>query len=408
MPYLCSRCKSRNTWSSSGNLCGKPCEILLGLKAASKSISNIKQDFETTPPSVFVGHHAYPNLNVGVLAPPESNERAGMLDNPEQWFGSRFTIQDVLEKRAQLINSRQQLRINADSNRNKLLEVAQEVAMAKKPFSTEISLSSRPKTRISLDSRMAPIYSVAPVRSVKETENPSISSHVEKIIDDDLKAAEQIVLLRDVAKVDQIYRILSVGLLGSESGKKLVPTRWSITATDDTISKHLISDIKDFKLIDSYQLFRSSYLGNDFLILLCPATWSFEVLETWLPGSNWYQSAKTYSDYESYFGRKTYAKNIAGGYYATRLGVTEYLHKIRRQASVLVVREVDDSYFIPLGVWVVRETARSSFDNRIATFANLEQAIGYMKRATKVKTWPAASRLLRELRQQRRLVDFAS
>ena len=73
-------------------------------------------------------------------------------------------------------------------------------------------------------------------------------------------------------------------------------------------------------------MFESLYLDNHFLTLLVPRRWSFEFLECW--------NNIISGDYELFRGRKNYASNSAGGYYAARLGVLEYLATIKKQAEV--------------------------------------------------------------------------
>ena len=62
-------------------------------------------------------------------------------------------------------------------------------------------------------------------------------------------------------------------MLGKE--RKLVPTKWSITATDDIISKELVEEIINFNLIDTYKIFSYSHLGNTFSVVLFPHRWIF-------------------------------------------------------------------------------------------------------------------------------------
>jgi len=131
-----------------------------------------------------------------------------------------------------------------------------------------------------------------------------------------------------------------------------------------------------------------------------PRQWSFEVIEAWRPNSFWSQGGlQIAQDYESFFGRKTYASSVTGGYYAARLAVAEYLAKIRRQASVLVLREISSRYWLPLGVWVVRETVRGCFSSRPMRFATLEDATSEIKQRIRIP-WQRRSWLLRELKQK--------
>ena len=117
-----------------------------------------------------------------------------------------------------------------------------------------------------------------------------------------------------------------------------------------------------------------------------------------------------FADYEGFNGRKSYAAEEGGGYYATRLAVAEALHKMGRQAGVVVFREIQPSYAIPLGVWVVRETVRDAFRTGGVKFDTREEALAYINSGLLLKPglkieledFNAGSRILR----QRRLEDF--
>ena len=59
--------------------------------------------------------------------------------------------------------------------------------------------------------------------------------------------------------------------------------------------------------------------------------------------------------------RKKYASNVTGAYYANRLAACEYLEKIKKQASVVIMREIKEEYYAPLGVGILREATRKAF-----------------------------------------------
>ena len=63
--------------------------------------------------------------------------------------------------------------------------------------------------------------------------------------------------------------------------RKLVPTKWSITATDDIISKSLTGEVLDYNLIDSCKVFSYEHLGNSFSVVLFPHRWIYEMIEAW-------------------------------------------------------------------------------------------------------------------------------
>ena len=207
---------------------------------------------------------------------------------------------------------------------------------------------------------------------------------------------------------------MSVGVLGLKKDKKLVPTRWSITATDDMLGKNLIKNIRDYPWIENYELFFGSFLGNHYIIMLSPGVWSYELFELYLPGSSWNPSneIKASTDYEGYEGRKDYASNTVGGYYASRLPVVEYLNSIKRQASILVVRIETPSYWAALGVWVVRESVKKALANRKLEFPSLEEMLESSRKISMIKfgydnsNLLKKSKLLEKLKTQKTLKDW--
>ena len=69
-----------------------------------------------------------------------------------------------------------------------------------------------------------------------------------------------------------------------------------------------------------------------------------------------------------------------------RLPLTEHLMKIKRQATVLAFREILPEYYAPLGVGVVRETARRAFQNSPRYFDTVEDALRDINTRTKTPT----------------------
>jgi hypothetical protein len=236
--------------------------------------------------------------------------------------------------------------------------------------------------------------------------NVPIEKSVERIVNDDLKAAEaSFALYKREQDVYKITTILSSGVLGIK--RKLVPTRWSITATDDIITKQLLGKIRDYPSINEYLVYSSRYLDNNFNILLMPGSWEYEGFEAWSPGSFWskqLKEAEIVGESEGFRGRTAYADKEGGGYYAARIGVVEHLHALRRQARAMVFREIYEGYVVPLGVWVVRETVRNAFNSAPKRFATLAEALKFIDSQQRIPT----SSYLRQsvMLRQRRLHDF--
>jgi hypothetical protein len=78
-----------------------------------------------------------------------------------------------------------------------------------------------------------------------------------------------------------------------------------------------------------------------------------------------------------------------------------------RQARALAVREISESYFAPLGVWVVREAARNAMRSGPKSFGALGDAIKEMELRIKTPSqdWRPHSRTISSPRQSS-LSDF--
>jgi len=338
-----------------------------------------KDYFFGEAPSVFVGRHGWPNVNVGILSPPEEKETA-KYDAPRMWANENYSVQSVVGLRGSLVNSRFKSPIQV--NDGKTLAASQEVAMARKPVDVEINLERKPSFRVQFGGDIMPMGPNAGLKSVDLTENPKIPTKIDKVFSDtDLKANEAMnYLFENNFDENYLSKILSVGTLGVKKRRTLVPTRWSITAVDDGLGKNLIKEIKDFSESD-YHCFFGGHLGNYYLIMMFPEIWSYELFESYLPKASWNTSSelKWVTDYEAYRGRKNYAQNTAGGYYAARLPILEKLKSMKRQSSVLALRFITDEYEVPLGVWVVREATRKAMMGKSLNFSTKELMIKYAK-----------------------------
>ncbi|MBW2970526.1 Nre family DNA repair protein [Candidatus Woesearchaeota archaeon] len=408
MNIPCIKCKGSNPQY----FCGRSfCPIIAKSEAMWKvGENNLKEQFAGSSPSPFVGRYGYPKVNVGVLSVDVAD--SAVYDAPRHWAEHNFGIQQIADYRSSLINSRFVVNIKASS---KFLEVSQEVGMASKPVELEVKLDRKPQFRMKANAITPPMGPNAELKGVEITANPKIHYKVERAVDDtDYKAADAIVdLYKNSFDENFLTRLLSVGNIGMKKNRKLVPTRWSITAVDDTVGKELINEIKDFKQGD-YCAFFGSYLGNYYLVLMFPEVWSYELFEMYMPKASWNPSEELqYStDHEGYSGRKEYAYECAGGYYAARLAILEKLKRMKRQSSVLALRFITGEYYLPLGVWVVREATRKAMSSQPFTFESQELMMSYAKALIKKKfgynleALLPKSILLKEIKHQSKLTKY--
>jgi hypothetical protein len=325
--------------------------------------------FGSTSPSIFVGQSEYPRVSAGVLAPVGDEEHAEEYTTSGEWYRQGFSIDDVFQARTGLLNSTKPTDVHVADEWNGFTGVQREVAIADRPVDVEVGLDGpfSVDLDIGLDDIATPTGPRAQATSAELAENPHVPRAVEKTLsDDDWRAEGAMTYLYNRGfDVYEINTILSAGALGQTANRKLVPTRWSITAVDDTVSQFLHGKLRNATAIDSVEVWYNAYLGNHFWILLAPGDWEFELVEMKAPGSIWNPDTdRGYwlaSDREGYEGRTRYVEETAGAYYATRLAVLEHLAERDRQAKALVLRHVTDDYWGPVGVWQVRESVRNAF-----------------------------------------------
>jgi hypothetical protein len=233
--------------------------------------------------------------------------------------------------------------------------------MAARPVDTELKLTKAPRRILTLSEDTQPYGPSGPLDRFK-IDNPSVDRRVQTAYyDRDLDAAGAVDdLYRKGVLVTRIQKAFSLGMFGVGTRRKVVPTRWSITAVDSSISLRLIEKLKHRPTIDEYRVYGFRVYDNQYVAILLPEHWRFEWIEAWFPNTTWNQfTAQPYmiGDYEEYFGRTRYAR-VGGCYYSTRLAVAEALERERKQAAAIVLRETYPGFIMPLGVWNVRESIR--------------------------------------------------
>lgn len=356
----------------------------------------------SSPPEIFVGKWNYPNVYTGILSPTEHGETS-IMSSPELWHEKKLQIPNILSMRQKLIYGRTQSNIHKPSDK-KFLPIMQEVAMTHKSVSTEFKLKKPVSKNPEQDSRTPIIPKAAPIESVKLQENAPVKKKIDYLVSDgDLKSAPALVELhKSGIENSSLIKILSAGLLGLTKNRKLVPTRWSITAVDDTLSKEKLERIRFYKELSEFEVFSAEYLGNHYNFLLLPDKWSFEVIEISL------NSQGVWHDYESFFPRKKYADSVTGAYYANRLALTEYLDSIKRQCSCLVLREIRPEYSAPLGVGILRQTSREAFLNSKRKFSTLKEALKDIQTRLKqpITNYTKKSKILADYGKQKKLTEY--
>lgn len=402
--YKCALCRA------SKMLCGKErCPIIVKFESQIKvkQALNSEKINGSTPPDIFIGRWGYPNVYIGPLVTPEHGD-TGIFGTPEMWMGK--TIDDIVDFRSILVRGKHRVNVKKPGA-EKILQATQEIALAGKSAEVNVEFFNKPSGRTSFSEESQPYGPSARMKSITigtlKTEQRIEKAHS----DTDLKAAEAVTqLYRKEILVSKIQKAFSAGLFGIEKNRVLVPTRYSITAVDDIISKNILKNVKQSPIINEYRIYELNEFDNRWIILMIPSCWSYELIEAWYPKTTWNPfgtQISIFSDAEGYRGRSEYPE-IGGCYFASRLAVSELLESEKRQAAVIVMRESHPGYIMPLGVWLVRESVRKALKTNPGKFADLDGALKYVssKFDIPVGTWIKNSAVLRSVMQQRTLGSF--
>ena len=368
---ICATCMGRDL------ACGRPaCPIIQQFSR----LMNFQGDFSkkdifgASPPAVFIGRLGYPNISIGPMIPPISGD-THIMDETEQWWG--LELETILDMRMSLIRGKTPLNTDAPQQQitqytsNRFLDSIQEIALAKNSIEVEVYFENIPNKKLKLDADIQPMGPSAALKKLEITSN-STDQWLQKIFSDsDMSARDGIIKLISQNKTSQsaVTRAFSLGLFGQSKNRRLVPTRWSITAVDSTLGLYYWRKVVNYPLINEYRVYESNYMDNRFLVLMMPYEWGYELMEAFFPGSVWNfgENVSLVNDWEGLTGRKTYAR-IGGCYYAARNIIGQQLFNEHRQARVVILLESYPGFIMPLGVWLVRECVRQAINSQYVKF----------------------------------------
>ncbi len=372
---LCIRCRGAK------KLCGLSyCPISVESMTLTKTVSLKGKELEgSSPPSVFVGRYGYPKVQV-YPSTPALHGNTSIYEDTGKWLA--MDLEEFLSMRLSLMRGGREIKVSAASSPDPFLQDVQLVGLSSTPTDVEIHLDKPLNQKeIVLSEYTPPMGPSAPLSRIR-IGNAKLDRPVEKAYyDTDMKSMEAMALLyKSGIDISRISRILSLGALGRGEDRKMVPTRWSITAADKNISDQILVKVKRFPEIGEYEFYVRKVKGNLFCAILSPKKWMFEWGEAWFPNTTWNyfsDTTETQIDHETYWGRKDYP-DIGGCYYSSRLAVLENMERRARQASAMIWREIYPGFNIPVGVWYVRENLREMFRTKPERYSTFREAMARM------------------------------
>lgn len=391
---VCVRCKGNRL------LCGlRRCPIIERFRFSSTVIEGrIIEGF--TPPSSLVGEKGYPRITVG---PMISLREIDVPEDPRSWISKDLSY--LIARFSSQVYA--YLKSHVRRVDDPKLEEIRFSVMSQLPVGMSVELTKPPRPRVSFDGILTPVGPSAPLERIRLAENPKIPQALERAFyDTDAKASDTAwESYRRGVDVYTISKILSLGGLGEKVRRKLVPTKWAITAVDSIIGDRLKQEVIGFDIYSGdVLLFKSSYEGNDYLILIAPGPYMLEFVEIWMPRGIWTMRSGKPAILTNLEIGSDELEYMDGGHYAMRLAVLEKLFDMRRQAAVISLRKIGPEYYAPVGVWQVREGMRKALRSEPLKFPDLADAVSYLRRLLD----PNLDILLRTMRVPKLLKGWVS
>ena len=353
--------------------------------------SKPSSSYQGSSPSVFIGSFGYPDVRGGPLLINDT-------DHPPEWVRNNLSIDEIVGIRARTIRG--------NSHLPRLAGSLQEIALSSLPLDVDVAFEKPVEFSLNFDGTVAPVGFSGTVKTMDLIGSAKVGRAVDRITSDtDIAATDAAIALnRDGIDVYQIVKLMTAGLLGKR--RRFVPTRWAITAVDDTLSNGLKKEIARFPPLEEIRLFSGEIYGNHIVCILVPGDWKYEMIEVWGKHTLWAGDDEVIVQDREGITKCGYSP-ISGAYYSARLAVCEYLKGIRRSARVVVVRNISNDYWAPLGTWVIREAARKAMGSKPFPCTSLDMAVARAVSLTGSGTWVPHSTLIPEMRTQRTLFQFA-
>ena len=336
---------------------------------------NVGRDLEgSTPPSVFIGRWSYPKVYAGPMMVGQTGDTY-IMDSPESWIGENKSQEDIIGYRMNLVRGKQLIDIK--DLENPFVEKLQDISLASKSIDSEATFGSRPSFASRLDNFSEENMPHGPSAVIEKFDIDAVKwdRQLEKsFYDTDLRASEAVMNLhnKDVP-FSAMQKAFSVGAFGLKKNRKLVPTRWSITACDSTLADNLLDEVRHYPILDSYRVYEFSSLNNYYAIILTPTEWQYEWYEAFIKIRG--NEELIFSDYETNSGKKEYSR-VGGCYYTAKMAVLDKLAEIKRQSGIIILREAYHGY-VPLGVFNVRENIKYAMNSSYKEFETLNDAVAY-------------------------------
>jgi len=151
------------------------------------------------------------------------------------------------------------------------VEALQTIALSVSPIAIEFEAANLPPRGLYQLGGQLPASSSVKIKSLEIISDPEISRVAKRITEQDIPASEAAWKLLDYDySLDQVVRLMSVGLLGRLDSRRFVPTRGAYKAIIDTYISRSLMELADKSETSTFRIGMSETHGENFTVLVQP------------------------------------------------------------------------------------------------------------------------------------------
>jgi hypothetical protein len=320
------------------------------------------------PPGITVETARYPMLMSGILAATQPTEFLSIYDHPTAW--RRLDREAILSMRRNLFR----FLFPADARTlvpKYAIESLQQVALSVSPVALDVEASTLPPRQLHSMPGELPLGSDVNIKSLEILSEPEISRVAQRISEKDIPATDAIYQLLDYDyALEQVVRMLAVGLLGRHGHRKLVPTRNAFKIVIDALIDKAILDLSESAPLSGVNISKSQLFGDTFHVVSIPGEPRVDYIRVEVLQNRVTQS---YSYESTHFGSSDAKAAMLGAH--ARFPIYQDMLKKKEACHTFVFHLNRDPKNDVLGPWIVRAGVAEALCNEsieLDSTANLQ------------------------------------
>ncbi len=221
-----------------------------------------------TPPGIIVEQMRHNLVIASVLATPTFSDHLAIYDHPRAWRGlsqrAILTMREHLYAFQFVVDSRMSDYIDT-------IRSLQTLALSVTPVAIGVEAGPLPPRHLVRRRGLLPTGPAVSAVQLEILSEPEASTVAKRVCERDIPAAEGIWRLLDYDyTIDQVARFLSLGMLGTHSRRRLVPTRVAYRVVINTFAQRVRERLEDQPTIENVRILRHTNGVEDIIVVAMP------------------------------------------------------------------------------------------------------------------------------------------